>query len=366
MDKMMELSWKQLLLPQLLLSPGVAAYLDWSTGILRINSSFEEWDELSSRTQDGTRVPQNLSSRELTLIETVTHETAHFLQIVTTGFLYSLSAKLYLKVAEWVADATKDSPHDTQASLQALATTDIPAHFARDAKAILSSLDTLGPREITVRSIVESGALLTQKRTHLIDLTAERYIEVLDSSSPSKEYRHAYDVAFEYLGLAAFDLFPLIVFFSLCTARPEQVFSGLCQETARRYSSYGSSPKVIHMSHFAEALSGLSAETIGTAAEAAVSLPEHPVYTEIVRRLNQLHAEGKISLDRYMITPHDVQNELILHSLRPMVFNRTSEKNWPIALPPDLWPNVPEEDRSAHAMNLVIFAAVYSRVLSQM
>jgi len=119
------------------------------------------------------------------------------------------------------------------------------------------------------------------------------------------------------------------------------------------------------MSHFAEALRSLSAETIGTAAEAAVNLPEHPVYTETVRRLNQLHGEGKLSLDRYMITPHDVQNELILHSLRPMVFNRTFDKTWPIALPPDLWPNLPEDERSARTMNLVIFAAVYSRVLSQ-
>jgi hypothetical protein len=365
---MSSLPWK-IIFEILALPPDTAAYLDWTTGILRINANYEQWFDLISRTDGGILVPTTLSSQELDLLETVTHESTHLLQIVTTGFLYSVAVELYAGIGTYVESFGSSFGED---DVLAILEHGIPAALMEEIRSILLRLDVCGPDNVTARSIVESSAFMAQKRTHHLGLSRQKYAQMLETQCPGPEYRRAYDVAVQYLGDDAFDLFPLLASLSLCTRRPEQIFSSFCEQISKEngpsgayISVPGQSEVSIDLGGFLRVLNAISAELIGSAAQAAANLPEHPFYTDIVNQINLLNRDGAISLDRYITAPHEIQERLFEECLRPMIFNRSGEHIRPIVIPGGLWPTLSKEAQAEKVRGLIVIAAIYSKTLAK-
>ena len=86
-------------------------------------------------------------------------------------------------------------------------------------------IDNVDPKGLTVRSIIESAAMLIQKRIHLPRLTPKEDLQMLHYKYVEGEYREAYEVAVRYLGEVAFNLYPLLSYLSLCTSEPAEVSS---------------------------------------------------------------------------------------------------------------------------------------------
>ena len=72
---------------------GKVADTDWATGAIRIFARHQEWADLISSD------PAGFSDDELVFYEAVTHEAAHRLQLVSTGFAYDLSRQWFYAVA---------------------------------------------------------------------------------------------------------------------------------------------------------------------------------------------------------------------------------------------------------------------------
>src|SRR3974390_1032625 len=171
-----------------LLLPDGWAYLDWITGMIRIDSNRTDWERLKEKVPPNKRLTAHmLTEDELTLLETFTHEMVHYLQLCTTGYLYRLARDLLAVLAELPPASTID---------------DVPeADLTRAAgrlRAIKEErLCAPGKRGLAVISLVESAAFLVQKRTHY-DLTPADYEAAL-VGWPAM-YRAGYDIAREHLG----------------------------------------------------------------------------------------------------------------------------------------------------------------------
>jgi len=336
----------------------VAAQLDWATGIVGVNTSQQEWLRLVDRY--GDKNSAQVSQRESELLETVTHELTHFLQIVTTGYLYRFAVNLYYQIGAWISTVGKDKL-STDERVRVLLKTAIPNSISKQVRATLGQLDVEGPEGLTTRAIVESSAFFVQKRVHWPEWDVKKYRRVLDDTCPAPAYRSAFDVASSILRDEALEAYSYITFLALCTDDPPRAFITLCHRTAELGLATG---HVVRVGAISRLLDDKDWAPLGTAAEQAASLKEHPVYTVAVRRLDSLHGSGAISLDAYMATPYDLTDRLVDEAVRPMVFTEGPGR-YAAAIPPQLWSEDPDEARDAKVKSLVTIAAVYTRILRE-
>ena len=153
---------------------GVAGYLDWTTGLMRVNATHDVWARIA-RTPDLRTLPR----WEQGVVETITHETIHFLQITTTSYLYRFAVTLF----ELVKSAIHFPVHDVS-ELPIRATPEL----AQKLRAHFATLDARGAHGVTVRSLAEGQAMLAQLRTHWRGLTAGEFLKRLTGSGLPAEY----------------------------------------------------------------------------------------------------------------------------------------------------------------------------------
>jgi hypothetical protein len=346
--------WSQIL--KLLDPRDAAAYLDWGSGITRVNATIAQWDAALSRSDDS-----QLSLSERQLLETVTHETAHFLQIATTGYLYRFAVFLSLELRGMVEDMGRAGGLPEADWMGSLLAAPIPAQGAKSLRELVGEIDDPGPEGITTRAIVESGAFLVQKRAFWPDISPAAYRDVLDHQSPSHLYRSAYDVAGKWLGDESLDAYPYLAYLALCTSQPPTSFVALCQAVAERSLAKNG---VLRVGAIAQLLNDSRWRVFGTASEVASWFPPvHPVYTPPVKRLDELPTEGELSLQVYTVTPHILTEQLLRQGMRPMVFNDKSG-SYEIAVPPWLWPDMSYAQKKGEVTNLIALAALGTKILS--
>jgi hypothetical protein len=324
----------------------MVAYLDWATGIMRINTTYEEWEALRGNDQEG-----KLTASQIGLLETITHETTHYLQIITTGFLYSLSVEIFEEIKRCLP-----LPLKSFADIPTSAPDDVAVRLNK----ILLRLDEFGPHDLTVRSLVESAAFLVQKRTHWINLTPAGYREILDHSCPSEEYRSAYDIAVHYLGDEAFDSYCFLSSLSLCTINPTVTFLRLCEEASTRQLRLGQN---LDVRPYIDLLNRINCNLIGTAAEVCSQFSIHPVYTDAVHQLNDLCGRDGFDVITYMAAPYRISNHLAIVAVRPMLFNKISDRYWYLYLPDVLWPKTDTSKKEEMSETLILLAAISSQIL---
>ncbi|MGC1131434.1 MAG: hypothetical protein WA941_01320 [Nitrososphaeraceae archaeon] len=328
------------------------AVLDWPTGIIRLNCTYKEFERLTTKI-DLDMNESCLNERELA--ETISHESFHYMQMCTSGFLYSFVVDLFESIGKCVPRGEfKDLKDmfdiiDPQSPAAIKIQNNCRAQF-----------DNKGPKGLTVRSIVESAAMLVQKRMHRPNLNAQRYLEILDSLQLDEEYRSAYDVTLKYLGENAFNSYPFLSYLSLCTSHPTQALVYLCQsiEGQKIYNGVN-----LNRSLFADLLKRSSLEVIGSSTDVARGKGiQHPIYFETIHHLNELIEQNRLNIFEYLVAPHLLPNSLAQPLVRPSLFKKNNGKYY-AHLPESVWPEMSKDQRRDKFEVLLCLFAASARIL---
>ncbi|MFH2047413.1 MAG: hypothetical protein ABIK92_19975 [Pseudomonadota bacterium] len=292
--------------------PEVAGYLEWGSGILRVNCSFEDWEFINNHPA-GTR-----SFATRSIMATLTHETFHFLQICTSGFLYSFACQYFDLMRKYIKQEAGYPLTDEKIK----AFLKNPSGVTDDIINHISVLDRPGSSGVTVRDIVESAAYLYEHKTHYIDLDIAGYEKFLSQDLPPKEYYHAFHKAKEILGKTAFDNFLFAAFISLCFSRPEVVFDDVLKKIADHKLIYRDDNDIPKFINAIQSLFSVHS-ALGSAAEVALRKGSqfwHPVYNNAILSLNETATQySPIAL---VVDPNAMTIEAALSNVRPTVFNK--------------------------------------------
>src|SRR5439155_15700726 len=144
------------------------AYLDWVTGIVRINCGKDEYLGLKAKTEVDFQQGR-VSSEQQRLLETVTHEVTHYFQVCTTGYLHRLVRELTNALLDTLPEVMDVDQLPEEALMAA----------GRRLNEIKQRLTVAGPRNLTILDLIEGAAFLIQKRYHFPKLTGLGYADLL-------------------------------------------------------------------------------------------------------------------------------------------------------------------------------------------
>lgn len=255
----------------------VAGYLEWASGILFVNCTKEEWHEFLAQSE------QSWFDRDAMIFnQTITHETYHFYQIATTGYLYRFVSRLFAEVANHIGFPVKET--NLNKLIEDLAK---PSDTLRD---LMAEIDRPGPKGLTVRDIVESAAYLYEFKYHYPAFDALSFKEQIEIENPPKEYRFAFEIAEACLGDSAFDNFLIVSILSLCFDNPTEAFYTALDMVRRTGVIYKRREHMNRLFATSEQISSLHCG-LGTAAEVAFESEnleprQNPIFRQATYALN--------------------------------------------------------------------------------
>ncbi len=183
-------------------------YLDWVTGLVRINVSGDEFS----------------GSRRTTEFElTLNHELFHAFQICTTGYLYRLSMETLREIVRIISSVQRSSD-----ILRLIRT---PPAGSATLDTLLSEIDESNNDGITVRDIVEGYAYFAHEALNDPSMSATDYSAKL-VLAPSAEYTNAFRFSVDRIGERSFEVFPLLCYLALLFRDPTAVFGKLHDRVA--------------------------------------------------------------------------------------------------------------------------------------
>lgn len=346
---------QELVASLLALPPQMFALLDWCSGIVRVNATQEQY-ELLRRNADH---PDEMTEDEVAIMEVLSHECFHFLQICTTGYLYQLAIELMQEFGSLLPRNAKDA-------LQAIQ--EVPRLLSQSGgsrlKSIVESIDVPGRDGVTVRAIVESHAFFAQKLHHYRNLSAPHYKQMLNSV-PGPDYRAAYDFVEAQLGEDyAFSMFSLLASLALCTAAPQDTFGNFCRAAAHEKLNVKTVADPVQlierlMKHAKGGFYG-SAERLTREWNRT-----HYVYTPAVRRLHGLPS-ADFTLPVFYANPDSLTVRVYTEVSPLIVFNPPSNNPFSISMrvPAGLWPDGRLENFQAEGERVALLWMMGTRVLS--
>jgi hypothetical protein len=331
-----------------LLLPDGWAYLDWVSGVIRVNATYDELERLRElmSTRESIR-GRELGESQVLLLETLTHEYTHYFQLCTTGYLYRVAKEFFTTL-------TSALPTDITSVEQ------LPQSVIDDVGLRLDAVKhkhllTVGARGLDVLSIVESAAFLVQKRYHRPELSPEEYEKAL-AGQPSV-YKKGYDIAREYLGNDAFTAYPLLASLALWTDRPVDSLVTLCAWVA------GHSQVERRQLQFGDLLTPLTSSA-GFIGPPWISGQRNvPEYEASVRCLEKAQKTGQFSRQAYLSAQHqDAQVRAIVEALPPVIFNAEQQPGavgiqWPIS-----WDKSSPEEKIQHSQVMLLLFAISTHV----
>jgi hypothetical protein len=262
----------------LIIDENATGCLEWVSGLIFVNSTRAEWEAFSP----GHDNPFDFDRGQLK--RTIVHETFHFYQIATTGYLYRFVVQLFGLLQEWMGEgASRDERLKAVGEGQ-------PISAPHGFEAVLACLDAPGPRGLTVRGIVESAAYLYEFRAEYPTFGPKAYVEQLAVEDPGMEYRVGYDLAASVLGGAAFDALLPVALIALCFEDPPRAFVTALETIANSSRSRPVPDTLAGIRWLASSLPD-DMPRLGSAAEVALDSSgrvqaQHPIYLEAVLHLN--------------------------------------------------------------------------------
>jgi hypothetical protein len=159
--------------------------------------------------------------------DTLTHETIHFIQALTCGYLYRVACSLFDEVCRVIQQVDRFQP-DTTIVLPLQTHSEIPQLFKKLERKT-GDLHTKDIPGISPRDLLEGAAYFITERKHCPDLTPPAFLDRLKrqcSFGSLRMYSDAYFLAEFFLGEAAFDVFSAISYIALCSDDPGLAFTG--------------------------------------------------------------------------------------------------------------------------------------------
>lgn len=287
----------------------VWGYLEWFTGIIRINLDYEQFKQngLTTFEQKGFE-------------ETLIHEFFHCCQISTTGYLYYYVSH-FLKGVAPIWSGIMDKGVDMGSSMAEILENvfENDHKFSSELLAYLGKIDNQDVKTgVSPRDIIEGQAYFIQKsitgeiNTHASFLTVINRFNI-------KEYTYAYQLASDIIGEKTFSVFNKISFVSLLFLEPHIVFPVLCKKVSMSEKS--------EQKEFRDWIKELSNEfyLLGDANEVCKRFlfnQEHnPFYSPLVHSLNDLAKALKTDLFGLMSSPEKWYLEHYQKLQVPMFFN---------------------------------------------
>lgn len=304
----------------------VAGWMDWATGILYLNSQVEGPEHYETL-MNGERTDD---VREL--LETITHENVHFVQMVTTGYMYRWACRLYDRLVKAMKPLKREliryidnpDPRSLQGIEQQVLDSD-----RLQLRNHLAQLDRPAQNGISVRDLLESHAFLVEKKSHWRDLNGAGYLQMLNDDAPGPEYRAAYDLARFRLGDGAtFAWFPLIVSLCLGAEDPPGAFDVVVGEMATWSLSQDpqefDSPTIRKIVATVPGMIGPDKETVSV----------HPLYTPAVLAIQDKCAHG-FNMPEFYADPANKIGSIMNDIIRPMVFRANAKDQFAVWVPPE-------------------------------
>jgi hypothetical protein len=292
------------------------ADLDWTTGMIRMFMSSSEWMELLKTDSS------ELEGEQRYLLEAITHEATHVMQLVVTGYAYEFARSMAKVVAMAV------NVHQTLAELL-----ENTAEFTPVLTALFADLRLENEDGISPLALMESAAFYAQKFTHYRELTPEGYLAMLDAEAPAGEYRIAYDFAADALGGDAFGYFVHIVNLSLCAERPAQAFPILVDLFKR--SASRSDVQANHDKAWRLLREKFGDAEIASGAELHAAGRVHPILARTIEAYGKLVADGEMEAVTLFCAPV-INANLAGPLLGPVMFppDASSRGTVPMWVPP--------------------------------
>lgn len=279
------------------LAPGVQGFMDWGTGIIRLNCSQADYARRLALpfSKGGVR-------------EVFVHETHHFAQILICSFLYAHSARLNALVECLLLNAHTGWTDSVQLLVLA-------REYRDSCVRIEDPLDS----GCSPRDIVESLTHFLQVRA-IHSINASEYYSLLSKSNIPDTYKRAYFLFYYYLGDND-TVFPFIAQLSLCFESPAAAFCRLLQDWGGPRLN-GDTPLPDVMDHCRSEYEGF----MGFSWECE---QRQPVYDEVLRAIVRANADEQFSLT--MMNPVKIWEPGIDDFfIRPLVLNPTLSQGSPV------------------------------------
>ncbi|MFD5861963.1 hypothetical protein [Streptomyces chartreusis] len=332
--------------------PSTAAWLDWPTGLVHINATKAEWDAAAAAST-GSNAPGAHPEWEL-LAQSLSHENVHFMQCVTTGYMYRWALEHFRLLADGLSELGYPFAEVGDAKKALLAATEFVSRGTAEAlRGHTDKLNIRGPYGLTVRHLVEAHALVLEQLIHTEPVDAQILLQRLDAVSPNADYRLAYDLCRFWLGSGrAFDLFPALVTVSLCTDSPPQAFVRLLAAADAHGLSDDAGENIDIIHRMADEVT--NDLLIGSAVEVWSERDgEHPVYGPAVRRLNELAGTGDFSIRAFMADPVSSIEALVDEVVRPTLFRPSEDGVFAIQLPTKIFERGKKAEEEMQVLLLV-------------
>lgn len=321
----------------------VLGYLEWVSGLLYINATYESFQALALARSD-VDIPPTPHAR--LLLQTLSHETYHLAQVVTTGYLFSFACEVFTCVSSLL-----EPPLDERRIQQLLTA---PPRISDEYLDLVARLDVHSGNSLTDRAIIESAAFCFEYQIHYPNFSHQTFLEVLRSEmpEPTSEYRIAYELATEALGDRAIDSILPLCFVALCFESPNDAFmAGL------EYSRSTGVPPAWDLAAMQQCAHAVAESNLpmGSAAEVMASGVSHPIYSPIVNELN--HGADKVSPVEMMLHPWEQLSESHLAVVRPTLFS-----DGVLHVPTVFSDRLAEDSASDVIKSMAVLAAVAMRI----
>jgi len=190
----------------------VWGFLEWATGIIRLNLTQEDFDSMLSNVIE-----------EGDFRESLNHEYFHLLQISTSGYLYYFVTELLVDIIPYWKTALTGQAKGMDIFKSTVE--NIP-ELNKKIKNRFAEIDKPNKNGITTRQIIEGWAFLFQKNQINPLISADSFKNEL------KYYESDYSASYHFLETIfqdkAKDYLPLISYISLCFNNPADFFHDYC------------------------------------------------------------------------------------------------------------------------------------------
>lgn len=284
------------------LPSNVMGYLDWSTGLLRINLDSEEYGSIG----EGSDV---IASR---FQETLCHEMFHVYQICTTGFLFNyvtaFSKELWLEAFEMESDRPVTGLIGGE------------VHVSDELASLIESIHAPKAHGLAVVDIVESHAFLAHNRTIEPEIPRD-FFRLRMAGLKDSPYQKAFGYAERKLGVYAGDYLCPIAYEALCFHDPVDVFVILVDAVAEEMFAHVESTEDIEqiMKQARKSLSSRQ-DYIGNPRRLLDDDQDiHPFYADTLTQIANAYDEE--ATRDFMCFPESTPNHFHTITLRPLLLN---------------------------------------------
>ncbi len=309
---------------------GTLGSLEWISGAIFLGADRPTFDRIRT---DGPR-----GDAEAELQRTLVHETFHYVQVVTTGFLYQWVETLTQITRGAVGEVLGGRGVESFDDLSRLSA-ELPAVVAAGWRSMLhevvDELDRPREHDLTIRDLMESHATYVELRMDY-ECNGVGLLELFQRHDVPLAYRRAFDYASERLGThRAFQTFSLFAFLALCSSDPVLSFV-LLVDRARSLTPENKGDLDIDIDAFVQRCCGY--KYLGSPVSWRQVQPLD-AYQRSLDALRAAQAEGQFNLWYFFHEPMETlkrwaagpEDGWVL--LPAMVFEPQLTGGWPMAIP---------------------------------